>query len=119
MDKDFEKVRNIFLSDELDEETRQDNESKLKEWEDSIRENQNFASWESHDITKQIVLQAKSAYKDIGVTLAENRSLNDTQRASLWAKQDAILWLLSIAQKDAKNVLEQIHKEIKVAISAT
>jgi len=119
MIKELEKVREIFLSEEIDEELRADNEERIKEWETLLIQNEAFASWQDHDISKQILEQVRALYKEFGLQLASNRNLTETQRISLWAKQDACLFLLEIIEKDAKGAYERITKEIKQAINAT
>jgi len=117
MNKELEKVRQIFLNDDgLDEETKEDNAKKILEWEQGLIANEAFAGWKDHDVTRQIEKQAKDSYKDIAMRLYRDRTLTDTQRVSLWAKQDAIQWILSLTEKDAKGAIEQINKEIKLAI---
>lgn len=116
--KDLDQVKNIFLAD-VDEETRADNELKIREWEQALIENEAFLSWQEHDITKVIILQVRKAYKEISLNLAVNRGLTEAQRMSSWAKQDACLFLLGLAEKDAKGTLEQVTKEIKTALNAS
>ena len=117
--KELENVKKIFLSDELDEDTRIDNEEKIKEWEESLIQNEAFASWQEHDISKQIVAQAKTSYKEFALLLANNRNLTEVQRISLWAKQDACLFLIQITEVDAKGAIDRVNREIKQAINAT
>lgn len=118
MSKDLEKVRQIFLS-EVDDETRADNEQKIIEWETDLRENEAIAQWRDHDITKQLAMKAKDAYKDISMQLATNRSLTEEQRFTFWGRQDACLFILSLTEIDAKGRIEQIQKEIKRSLSVT
>ena len=116
--KELEDIRKIFLAD-VDEETRLDNEKTIIEWETGLRENEAIAEWREHDITKKIVLQVKQSYKDHAMQLAINRTLTDEQRRSLWGKQDACLFILSLTEIDAKGAIERIHNEIKTALNAT
>ena len=117
MNKDLDKLREIFLAGDVDEETRADNEERIREWETTLRENNAFLGWQSHDITRQISQQAKQSYKDISLQLATNRALTDQQRYSLWGKQDACLFILSLTEKDTKGPIDQIHREIKMALA--
>src|SRR4051812_6698626 len=104
--KELDQLREIFLAQDLDEETRADNEARIKEWETGLIHNEAFAGWREHDVTRQIAKQARETYKDAFMLLGRSRSLTDEQRASLYAKQDAALWLLSIIEVDAKAALE-------------
>lgn len=119
--KELEDVKKIFLDDnEVDEETRAANLQKITEWESTIVANENYAGWQDHDISKEISKQAKEAYKDFSMQLANNRNLTQAQRDALFAKQDAIKWLLSIIDKgDPKEVIQQTLKEIRSALSST
>ncbi len=117
--KELEIIKTQFLADDIDAEDRVENENILREWEQGLIHNEAYVSWQEHDITREIAKKLKSEYKDFAMTLANNRSLTDTQRASLWAKQDACTFILSLTEKDAKGQLEQIQNEIKRAIAVT
>lgn len=114
---DIEKLREIWLSD-VDEETRKENEEQIKEWERGLIRNEALLDWRSHDITREVAQQAKKTYKDLFFTLAERRDLSDEKRMSIWAKQDAIQWILSLTEQDPVKELERIKKEIRMAINA-
>jgi len=116
MRKELEEVRKIFLADEVDEEERAENEETLSDWERTIVESEMFLDWRSHDVTKQIAQKAKDTYKEMAYLLASDRSLTDEKRRSLWAKQDAALWILSLTEKDAQSTLDQVKKQIEVAL---
>lgn len=118
MSTDLEKIKNIYLDSDIDEEDYADNLSRITEWESSLRQNEDIASWQESDITKSIAKQAKESYKELAMSLITNREMTEKQRLSVWAKQDAMLWIISMVAKDAKGNLEQIHKEIKQAIKA-
>lgn len=116
--KEIDKLKDIFLSDD-DPETVEDNRRKIAEWEQGLIENQAYTDWQDHDITKRVSAQARQTYIDCAVQLSANRSLDTVQREKLWARQDAMLFLLSLFEKDAKGELEQINSEIKRALNAT
>jgi myosin heavy subunit len=118
MIKELEKVSEIFLND-VDSEEYQENLQTLKDWENGLEENRLFLSWQSHDVTQRIVQKAKESYKEFGLLLATNRNLTDVQRQSLWAKQDACAFLLSLTTKDALAEIQQILTQIEHAIKAT
>lgn len=117
--KELEEIRARFLSADIDAEDREENEQILKEWEQGLIHNEAYLSWQEHDITREIAKKMKNEYKETALVLAQNRSLTETQRASLWAKQDACQFILSLTEKDSKGQLEQIQNEIKRAINAT
>jgi L-2-hydroxyglutarate oxidase LhgO len=119
MEKELEKLKASFLSNDLDEEIRLDNEEKIREWERDIQKNKAFLSWQGHDVTRIIIGKAKEAYKEFALILMTNRNLTEEQRKSLWAKQDACSFLISLGEKDAKSALTKIYTEIKAAIDAT
>lgn len=117
--KELEDIKNIFLADDIDEETRQDNFAKIQEWESDIINNRNLLAWQEHDISKSIVVKLREAYKDISLRLLNDRAVSTEQRVSLWAKQDACLFLLGLIDMNAKSSLEQVKREISMAINAT
>lgn len=114
--KELEEIKKIFLSDEIDEEDRLDNEAKIKEWETALLKSDALSSWASSDVTKDLVVLVKKAYRDHALRLIERRDLTEQERMSLWAKQDACLFLLSLIQKDPKRDIEQLKKEIELAL---
>lgn len=118
MTQDLDQVRKIFL-DEVDEDVRADNEEKIKEWEQGLIHNEALLSWKEHDLTKAIAHKAKDTFKELGLLLASNRALTDEQRRSLWGKQDAMQWFLSLTEQDPKGEIERIETEIKTALNAT
>lgn len=115
--KELEKVTEIFLASDVDAEDYAENKERLIEWEKGLNENRLFLSWQAHDVTKEIVIKAKQSYKDFGILLATNRNLTEVQRQSLWAKQDACAFLLSLTDKNALEEIKQIQKQIEVAIN--
>lgn len=116
--KELDEVRKLFLS-EVDEETRVENEQKIEEWQTGLRTNEVMAEWRDHDITREIANRTKESYKDISLQLALNRSLTQEQRHTLWGRQDACLFILSLTEVDARGRIKQIHKDIKAALAAT
>lgn len=118
--KELDKLKEIFLAgDDLDEETKAENEQRIREWEEGLLKNEAMAGWRDHDVTKQIAKQARETYKETVLRLGVDRKLSIEFRAELFAKQDAALWLLSLIEVDAKGALEQIQKEIRTALNAT
>jgi len=115
MQSNLERVKEIFLTG-VDEETLLDNQERILEWEKSIVENEAILNWQDHDITKMVVKKAKESYRDVSQTLYQNRELTDRQKYEMWGKQDACLFILSLASKNAKKELEEINNEIKRAI---
>lgn len=115
--KSLEKVTEIFLGADIDDEDFAENKEKLVEWEKSLDENRLFLSWRNHDITNEIVTKCKQSYKEFGLLLATNRQLTEMQRQSLWAKQDACAFLLSLADKDALGEIQKIESDIEKAIN--
>ncbi len=117
--KELETIRAKFLTDDLDIEDRADNAALLKEWEEGLIHNSAYIEWQSNDITREISQKMKNEYREFGLILASNRTLTDDQRKSIWAKQDACLFMLSITDVDAKGTIAQIKNEIKRAIAVT
>ena len=112
----IEKVKEIFLSNDIDDEEYDDNLDKIKEWEGEIIKNENLLSWQEHDITKDIMSKAREEYIEISLKLARDRKTKEAGRMSLWAKQDAMIWILSLSTNEPKMILEQINSDIKKAL---
>ena len=119
IEKDLEKVKEIFLIDEIDEETKKQNLEDITEWEKELVENKAYLEWQNSDITRMISKQAKKSYADASYTLAKRRDLTDIQRNQLFATQDACLFILSITEKDAKSNLEQLNSQIRHVLNST
>ena len=117
--KEIDQLKSQFLSDDIDEEERLENERKIREWETTLFENIARSDWQNHDVTRLILQQAKTAYKEFGVLLSENRFLTEQQRLSYWAKQDACVFLIALIEKDSDAELERVRLEIKRALNAT
>lgn len=116
IEKDLEKLKEIFLSGDIDSEDYEDNLKLISSWELDLRANEEFAGWQTSDITKSIITQAKESYKNNAVLLMTNRELTEKARESIWAKQDAMIFLLSLVEKDTKSAIGQIHREIRQAL---
>ncbi len=116
---ELEQLKKIYLSADIDSEDYEENLGLISEWERDITENENLKSWQEHDVTKKILEQAEESYVELSTQLAVNRTLTDEMRQSIWAKQDAMLWIIRLGAGDAKAALQSIKKKIKVAINAT
>ena len=116
--KELEQAKEVFLTD-VDEETYKENIAKITEWERNLMRNRAYLSWRSQDITQEINKMARNAYREHALALASNRSLTDDQRTSLYAKQDACLFLLSLTDQDAKSALDSVLREIRHALNVT
>ena len=117
--KELDELKDIFLASDVDAEDYQDNLDKITEWENALTSSEAFASWQTHDVTLQVMEKARSAYKDFAIQLATNRTLTEAQRMRLWALQDASMWMLSLIAQDVSSEITQIHSEIRTAINAT
>ena len=116
--KELEQLRQIFVAEDVDEETRKDNEYKIREWEQDIQKNENLASWQEHDVTRDLIRQAKESYKNLALQLIQDRSLSEKEREIIWAKQDAMMWFIRLGLVDPKKEIETIRASIVQAISA-
>ena len=119
MSVDLDKVRELFVADEQDEEEKQSNLETINEWEKSIRENTAFIDWQQSDITQQIIQKAREAYKQVSLRLVYDRNVSESERHTLWAKQDAAIWILSLLARDAAGELKQVDEAVKRAINST
>jgi hypothetical protein len=117
MQDNLEQLKSIYLADDVDAETRADNLALITSWQKELTELDEYASWQEHDVTKRIIAQAKKSYVDHSLLLARSRELTDTARFSLWAKQDAVLWLISLASRDVKKEIAHLNALITRALS--
>lgn len=117
IEKQLEEAKRVFLTD-VDEEDAKENLERLQSWEKELRDNASYAQWQANDVTRSIAKQAREAYQDASMQLALNRELDDEQRMSLWAKQDACAFILSLTDKDAKTTLAQLQTQIRNALRA-
>jgi len=116
--KEIDKLKEIFLSNELDEDILKENQEQINEWEQSILFNEALVSWKEHDVTVSVIKQARSSYRELAQMLATSRSLTDEQRKSIWARQDAMLWFINMAAKDPVKEIESIRQEVLRALDA-
>jgi hypothetical protein len=117
--KELETIRARFLAPDIEEEDREENEKLLREWEEGLIQNRNYLSWQNHDITKEIAQKMKDEYKDFALTLANDRELTEKERESIYARQDACLFILSLTERDAKGAIQSIEKDVRRALSMT
>lgn len=118
IEKHLKQAKELFLTD-VDDETRQENLDVINDWEKSISENYAFGEWQEHDITKRIVEEVRKTYVDTSMVLLEDRRIDQATREKLWAKQDAILFMLSLMSRDVQGDLKNIEGEITRRINAT
>lgn len=118
MNSNLDKAREIFLTD-VDDETRTENLEKIREWEQSLRDNEAMADWKEHPITKSIIEQARKAHIDACLSLTDRMRDSIELRARYFALKDATLWLISLAASDPKAEIERLNNEIRQAINAT
>lgn len=116
MNDDLQKLKDIYLAEDVDSEDYKDNLRDITEMEKSIIENENLLGWQEHDLTKKVVEMARRGYIDIATRLATTRDLTEGERLSLFAKQDAMKWLISIADGEPKLILEKIDSDVKKAL---
>ena len=114
--KNIEKLKEIYLADDVDSEDYEDNLHDIKNWELDIIENENLLSWQEHDITKKIIEKAQESYISLSTRLSTDRDLTETQRMSIYAKQDAMKWIISLSGENPKSVLKDINNKIKIAL---
>lgn len=112
----IDKLRKIFLSDETDEETRQDNLKQITEFENGLARSSALKDWQNHEITHEIISFLKAQLGKISVTLGTNSELDEKARTLLFANRTAILWLLSVVNEDPEMEYQRINAEINKAI---
>jgi hypothetical protein len=114
--KDLEKLREVFLASDIDDEDYQDNLDKISEWENALRSSENFIAWQKDDVTREILSRAKLSYRENGVKLASDRNLDQIKINAIWAKQDALLLMINLIEGNHESTIKQINNEIKQAL---
>lgn len=117
MQDNLEQLEEIYLSDDIDDETRADNLSLIREWRSRLIKLEEYAGWKDHPVTQDIVAKAKKSYVDHSLLLARSRDLTDSARQSLWGKQDAMLWIISLTSDDAQEEISGIEMAITRALN--
>ena len=117
MQDNLEKLEEIYVAEDVDDETREDNLAIIREWRSKLIKLDEYASWKEHPVTQEIVAKAKKSYVDHSLLLARSRDLTDSARQSLWGKQDAMLWLIALTSDDAKKEIAHIQSLIARALS--
>lgn len=114
--KELDDLKKIFLAEDVDGEARAENEEMIRGWEKALIEGEAFKAWRAHDVTQTIITRAKESYRDISFVLATNRQLTEQERIANYAKQDAMLYLISIVDVDAAGSIQQIQSDIRRAL---
>lgn len=113
--ENLQKLKEIYLND-VDTELYEENLEQITEWEKKLIESENMVSWLTHDTTIQIKKQAKESFVSMSVTLSVNRELTEAQRLSIYAKQDACLFILSLGESNSKDIIQSINRDINIAL---
>lgn len=113
----IDKLKNIFL-DEVDSETYDDNLKQITDWENSLEKNEAYISWTEHDITKEIIKKCREVHRVNVEKLSNDRTLTTEQRNGIFAKQDALNWIILLASRNAKGEIQQVKANIKKALDS-
>lgn len=119
MIQELDQVREIFLAPDQDEELLAHNRQVLAEWERSLSETSAFAEWQSHEVAQGVLNQARNAYKDMAMLLITRRDMTEAERLSLFARQDACVFIIKLLGRDARGELDQLQAEIRKELNAT
>lgn len=112
---DLEKLKEIYLDPTLSKEEIEDNARYIDKWEKVLIESKGFSSWLKDPITTDIFNNARTSYIELSRLLIEKRDLTERERLSIYARQDAMLWILSL-KGGAEQTITSIDKEIKIAL---
>jgi hypothetical protein len=115
---DIDLLRARFLTD-VDEETKAENLEQIREWERGLRENLAYQQWRDHDITRQVTAEARKTHTELALLLATKRDLTPEERQSVYARQDAMRWLMSLTEKDGAAAAKAIEADIRRALAAS
>lgn len=115
MDK-LNKLKEIFVLNENDEETRQDNLKTITEFEVAIARNKALSEWRQSDISQEFIKTFKTFAHKVTVLLGTNSEIDEKTRQQLFAKRQAVLWFLSIINENPESDLMRIESEISKAL---
>ena len=115
---ELNKAKEIFLED-VDDETREENLEKIREWEQSLIESEAYQSWIEHPITQDILKRAREQYSQTVMVLGTRKDLPEKDKLAFWGIQEAALWLMGLGSQDAKGEIERVHSEIRQALEVT
>lgn len=115
MDK-LNKLKEIFVLNENDEETRQDNLKTITEFEVAIARNKALSEWRQSDISQKFIKMFKTFLHDITLVLGTNSEIDEKTRQQLFAKRQAVAWFLSIINENPESDLMRIESEISKAL---
>lgn len=115
--EELQKLKEIYLTD-VDSDLYQENLEHITKWEKELIANENMISWLSHDTTIVIKDQAKNTFIELAITLATDRKLTDVLRQSIYARQDACLWILLLGDNNPIQTIQLIKNDIKTALQA-
>lgn len=117
--KELEKLQEIFNADtEMDEETREDNQKAIDEWAAQLVAFDDYEGWKNHPVTQSILKRAKETYVDSGVAIMNGRGFSNEARQALWAKQDAMLWFISIASRNVDLERKEVESRIRAVLDS-
>jgi len=114
--EDIDKLKEIFLTKDIDDDDYQENLDQITKWESGLIRNENIVGWQEHDITKEIFNTTKESYMELSLRLSNDRKLTEKERMSIFAKQDAMLWILNLASKSPQKELDSIKTDIRKAL---
>lgn len=118
MDK-LQKLKEVFIDPTLPEEEQQDNLDFIKKLEDSIIQNKQIDTWLKDPITVDIMATARESYIELSLSLINKRDITEKERLSIYARQDAMLWILSLLPKDTQETLNSIDARIEQILNET
>lgn len=117
MDKDLQKLKDIFLSSDIDSEDYQENLQYINDIEAEIRNNQDFSSWQKSDVTLSILKLIKDSYVELCTTLYSEDELSEKNRQIILAKKKACAWLISLISRDVESEMKSIHGKINATLN--
>lgn len=112
----LEEAKEVFVIGE-DEETKAENLEEINKWQQEFVELENFTSWQEHDVSKKLIEKIHHEFVEVSFKLAIDQSIDDSERKELFAKQKAMLFVLSLISQDTKENIKALYKEIRFKIA--
>ena len=116
MNEKLQKIKEYCLND-VDSETYEENRQEILELEKSLNDAEMYKSWQEHEITKRIKAFAKKEYVETCKLIALDRKLTGEQISSLWARQDAMMWILELGSNDTDSEVRDINLKLDQILS--
>jgi len=117
--KSIDNLYDIFINQDADEDVIKENKEIFDDINKTFETSELALSWRAHDYTKVVIAKAKAEYIKVCMLLATNEVLTESQRKDLFAKKKACMWVLSMFDKDPKQIRKMLELDVSTRLSNT